>query len=41
VDGLSTAMIDGDMLKVLSWYDNETGYSARILDLIAYIAKTL
>jgi glyceraldehyde 3-phosphate dehydrogenase len=41
VDGLSTATIDGDMLKVLSWYDNETGYSARILDLIAYIAKTL
>ena len=41
VDGLSTTMIDGDMLKVLSWYDNETGYSARILDLIAYIAKTL
>ncbi|MCX5897764.1 MAG: type I glyceraldehyde-3-phosphate dehydrogenase [Proteobacteria bacterium] len=41
VDGLSTAIIDGDMLKVLSWYDNETGYSARILDLIAYIAKTL
>ena len=41
VDGPSTAMIDGDMLKVLSWYDNETGYSSRILDLIAYIAKTL
>jgi glyceraldehyde 3-phosphate dehydrogenase len=41
VDGLSTAMIDGDMLKVLSWYDNETGYSSRILDLIVYIAKTL
>jgi len=41
VDGLSTAIIDGDMLKVLSWYDNETGYSSRILDLIAYIAKTL
>jgi glyceraldehyde 3-phosphate dehydrogenase len=41
VDGPSTAVIDGDMLKVLSWYDNETGYSSRILDLIAYIAKTL
>ena len=41
VDGLSTAIIDGDMLKVLSWYDNETGYSSRILDLIAYIEKTL
>jgi glyceraldehyde 3-phosphate dehydrogenase len=41
VDGLSTAIIDGDMLKVLSWYDNETGYSSRILDLITYIEKTL
>ncbi len=41
VDGPSTAMIDGDMLKILSWYDNETGYSSRILDLVAYIAKTL
>ncbi len=41
VDGLSTIIIDGDMIKVLSWYDNETGYSARILDLVAYIAKTL
>jgi glyceraldehyde 3-phosphate dehydrogenase len=41
VDGPSTAIIDGDMLKVLSWYDNETGYSSRILDLITYIEKTL
>jgi glyceraldehyde 3-phosphate dehydrogenase len=41
VDGPSTAAIDGDMLKVLSWYDNETGYSSRILDLITYIEKSL
>lgn len=41
VDGACTTIIEGDMVKVLSWYDNETGYSARILDLIAYIAKSL
>jgi len=39
VDGLTTALIGGTMVKVLSWYDNETGYSARIVDLIAYIDK--
>jgi glyceraldehyde 3-phosphate dehydrogenase len=39
VDGLTTALIGGTMVKVLSWYDNETGYSARIVDLIDYIGK--
>ena len=39
VDGLTTSLIDGTMVKVLSWYDNETGYSARIIDLIDYIGK--
>ena len=29
----------GDMVKVLSWYDNEWGYSCRVVDLIEYIAK--
>ena len=38
VDALSTAVIDGTMVKVLSWYDNEWGYSNRILDLARYIA---
>lgn len=37
VDGLSTMVIDGDMVKVLSWYDNETGYATRCVDLAAYI----
>ena len=41
VDGLTTSVIDGTMVKVLSWYDNETGYSARIADLIDYIGKSL
>ena len=41
VDGLTTSVIGGNMVKILSWYDNETGYSARIVDLIAFIAKSL
>jgi len=39
IDGLSTMVMDGNMVKVLSWYDNETGYSNRVVDLAAYIAK--
>lgn len=39
VDGLSTAMIDGDMVKVLAWYDNEWGYSCRVLDLVRYVVS--
>jgi glyceraldehyde 3-phosphate dehydrogenase len=34
-----TQVLDGNMLKVLSWYDNEWGYSCRTVDLIARIAK--
>jgi glyceraldehyde 3-phosphate dehydrogenase len=33
VDGLSTVVIEGKMAKVLSWYDNEWGYSCRVGDL--------
>ena len=33
VDGLSTVVLDGKMAKVLSWYDNEWGYSCRVADL--------
>ncbi len=39
VDGLSTMVVDGDMVKVLSWYDNEWGYSCRVLDLVRYIGS--
>jgi len=39
VDGLSTIVIGGNMVKVLSWYDNEWGYSCRTADIAAYIAK--
>jgi glyceraldehyde 3-phosphate dehydrogenase len=41
VDLPSTAMVDGNMVKVLAWYDNEYGYSSRVRDLISFIAKTL
>ena len=38
-DALSTKVLDGNFVKVLSWYDNEWGYSVRIRDLILYINK--
>ncbi|HTY77201.1 MAG TPA: type I glyceraldehyde-3-phosphate dehydrogenase [Candidatus Bathyarchaeia archaeon] len=41
VDLASTAVIDGAMVKVLAWYDNEWGYSNRVKDLIKYMAKSL
>ena len=39
VDGLSTMVIDDKLVKVLSWYDNEWGYSRRVVDLIEYIIE--
>lgn len=39
VDGLSTMVLGGNMIKVLAWYDNEWGYSNRIADLAAFIAE--
>jgi glyceraldehyde 3-phosphate dehydrogenase len=41
VDLPSTALVEGNMVKVLAWYDNEYGYSCRVRDLIRYIGKTL
>lgn len=39
VDGLSTMVMEGNMVKVLSWYDNEWGYSNRVADLVGYVVK--
>jgi glyceraldehyde 3-phosphate dehydrogenase len=39
VDGQVTKVMEGKFLKILSWYDNEWGYSNRLKDLILYIVK--
>jgi glyceraldehyde 3-phosphate dehydrogenase len=39
VDGLSTMAIGDNMIKVLSWYDNEWGYACRTADICAFLAK--
>ena len=39
VDGEMTKVMDGDLVHVLSWYDNEWGYSCRVVDLAVYLAK--
>lgn len=39
VDGLSTMVIDKKLAKIVSWYDNEWGYSCRVVDLALYIAS--
>ena len=41
VDGPSTSVIEGRMVKVLSWYDNEWGYSERVVDLVRYVGERL
>ncbi|ANU25710.1 glyceraldehyde-3-phosphate dehydrogenase [Planococcus versutus] len=41
VDGLTTMVIGGRKVKVLAWYDNEWGYSARVIDLTKKVANAL
>lgn len=41
VDGLSTAVVGGRMVKVMAWYDNEYGYSQRLLEVADYMAQKL
>ena len=38
-DSLSTTVLDGNFVKVLSWYDNEWGYSNRVVDLMKKMAS--
>ena len=39
VDGLSTMVTDGTLLKVYAWYDNEMGYATRMVDLACHIGS--
>ncbi|MGH9719028.1 MAG: type I glyceraldehyde-3-phosphate dehydrogenase [Bryobacteraceae bacterium] len=39
IDSGMTKVLDGNLVKVISWYDNEWGYSCRVVDLIAFLAK--
>ena len=41
IDAMSTMSIGGNMVKVVSWYDNEWGYSCRLADLTKYVADKL
>jgi glyceraldehyde 3-phosphate dehydrogenase len=41
VDALSTDVVDGNFVKVVTWYDNEWGYASRLADLTAYVAERL
>jgi glyceraldehyde 3-phosphate dehydrogenase len=39
VDSGLTKVVDGNLVKVVAWYDNEWGYSCRVIDLIAFLVK--
>ena len=41
VDGASTKVLGGNLVKILAWYDNETGFSHRLLDLAKYVGERL
>ncbi|HLO10947.1 MAG TPA: glyceraldehyde-3-phosphate dehydrogenase [Pseudoneobacillus sp.] len=41
IDGLSTMVIGKNKVKVLAWYDNEWGYSSRVVDLVKYVANAM
>ncbi|MDQ0220094.1 glyceraldehyde-3-phosphate dehydrogenase [Peribacillus cavernae] len=41
IDGLSTIVIGERKVKVLAWYDNEWGYSCRVVDLVNYVAQEM
>ncbi|HXU08878.1 MAG TPA: type I glyceraldehyde-3-phosphate dehydrogenase, partial [Blastocatellia bacterium] len=39
LDAPYTSVLEGNMVKLLSWYDNEWGYSCRVVDLVKYLAE--
>jgi glyceraldehyde 3-phosphate dehydrogenase len=39
IDSELTAVIEGNLIKVISWYDNESGFSSRMLDLTSYMNR--
>jgi glyceraldehyde 3-phosphate dehydrogenase len=39
VDGEMTKVLDGNLVHILAWYDNEWGYSCRVVDLIEFLVK--
>jgi len=41
VDGLCTTVMEGNLVKILTWYDNETGFSNRLIDLAKYVGERL
>lgn len=41
IDGLSTMVIGNNKVKVLAWYDNEWGYSSRVVDLVKFVANAM
>jgi len=41
IDALSTQVIDGSLVKLIAWYDNETGYVARMMELLSLVASEL
>jgi glyceraldehyde 3-phosphate dehydrogenase len=41
VDATCTSVVDGTLVKVLAWYDNEYGYSARVADLVTFLRRFL
>jgi glyceraldehyde 3-phosphate dehydrogenase len=41
VDLPMTAVVDGNMLKIVAWYDNEWGYSNRLVEVVADAGKLL
>ncbi|MDX1622811.1 MAG: type I glyceraldehyde-3-phosphate dehydrogenase [Gemmatimonadota bacterium] len=41
IDALSTAVLDGTLVKVLAWYDNEMGFASRLLDLVERLGELL